>query len=67
MRTSPKIGVRIGSYFNKNAYMHEQVTIQFGVHIVDRKNLNWCTPFLDVSLCVYQVELRWHVKPCCLE
>ncbi len=49
MRTSPKIGVRIGSYFNKNAYMHEQVTIQFGVHIVDRKNLNWCTPFLDVS------------------
>ena len=25
-------------------------SMQPGVHIVDRKNLNWCSPFVDVSL-----------------
>ncbi len=43
-------GVHIGSYFNKNAYMHKQTTREVGVRIVDRKNLNWCTPFSAVSL-----------------
>ncbi len=43
--------VRIASHFNKNAYMHEQTTIEFGVRIVNRKNLNRCTPFFGVSLC----------------
>ncbi len=39
------------SNFNKNAYMHDQTTIEIGVRIVDRKNLNWCTPFSAVNLC----------------
>ncbi len=38
----------IGSHVHKNVYMHEQITIEFGVRIGDRKNLNWCTPFVDV-------------------
>ncbi len=42
-------GVRIGVHFNTNEYMHEQTTIGFGVHISNRKYLNWCTPFSDVS------------------
>ena len=50
MRTPPFTGVRIGSHFNKNAYMHEQTTIEFNVRIADRKNLNWCTPCSAVSL-----------------
>ncbi len=49
MRTPSHLGVRIGSHFNKNAYMHEKTTIEFGVRIVGRKNLNWCTPFFAVS------------------
>ena len=43
------LGVRIGSHFNKNGYMHEKTTIEFCVRIVGRKNLNWCTPFFAVS------------------
>ncbi len=31
--------------------MHEQTAIEIGVRIVDRKNLNWCTPLSAVSLC----------------
>ena len=31
--------------------MHEQTTIEFDLHILDRKNLNWCTPFSAGSLC----------------
>ena len=52
MRTPSHIGVRIGSHFNKNAYtsIHEQTTIEFGVRIMGRNNLNWCTPFFAVSL-----------------
>ncbi len=50
MRTPSHHGVRSGSHLNKNAYMHEQATIKFGVRIVGRKNLNWCTPFFGVSL-----------------
>ena len=49
MRTPVNGGVHIGSHFNKNAYMHEQTTIEFGVRIVGKKNLNWCTPFSAVS------------------
>ncbi len=49
MHASVNGGVRIGSHFNKNAYIHEQTTIEFGVRIVDRKNLNLCTPFSGVS------------------
>ncbi len=30
--------------------MHEQITMEFGVHIVDRKNLNWCIPLSGASL-----------------
>ncbi len=30
--------------------MHEQTTIEVDVCIVDKKNLNWCTPFSGVSL-----------------
>ncbi len=51
MRTPLNGGVHIGSYFNKKLYMHEQTTIEFDVRIMDRKNLNWCTPFSGVSLC----------------
>ncbi len=51
MRTPVNGGVPIGSHFNKNTYMHEQTTIEFGVRIVNRKNLNWWKPFSDVSLC----------------
>ncbi len=29
--------------------MHKRITTHFGVYIVG-KNLNWCTPFVDVSL-----------------
>ena len=50
MRTPSHLGVGIGSHFNKNAYMHQQTTIQFGVRIVGRKNLNCCTPFFGVRL-----------------
>ena len=50
MRTPSHLSVRIGSYFNKNAHMHEQTTIEFGVRIVGKKDLNWCTPFFAVSL-----------------
>ena len=57
MCTPSHLGVRIGSHFNKNAYMHEQTTIEFGVRIVDRKNLNWCTPFFDVNMCEGQTVL----------
>ncbi len=53
MRTPSHLGERIGSHFNKNAYMHEQTEIEFGVRIVGRKNLNWRTPFFAVSLCDY--------------
>ncbi len=28
-----------------------QTTIEFGVCIVDRKTLDWCTPFSGVNLC----------------
>ncbi len=56
MRTPVNGGVRIGSH--KNAYMHEQITIKFGVRIVGRKNLNWCTPFCGVSLC-YDIVEHW--------
>ncbi len=35
--------------------MHEQTTIEFGVCIVGRKNLNWCTPFFGVSMCIIKV------------
>ncbi len=51
MRAPRSDGVRIGSHFHKNAYMHEQ-TIEFDVRIVGRKNLNWCTPLSGVSQCV---------------
>ena len=54
MHTPVNGGVLIGSHFNKNAYMHEQTAIQFGVRLVDRKNLNWCTTFSGVSLCSMQ-------------
>ncbi len=37
MRTPRCDGVRIESHLNKNAYMHEQETIEFGVRIVGRK------------------------------
>ena len=30
--------------------LYEQTTMEFGVRIVGRKNLNWCTPFFYVSL-----------------
>ncbi len=50
MRTPVNGGVRIGPHSNKNAYMHEQTTTEVGVCIVDRKNLNLCTPFSAVSL-----------------
>ena len=39
--------------------------IEFGVRIVARKNLNWCTPFSGVSLCYSIIEapknhqVRW--------
>ncbi len=49
-RLTPKKGldgIHIGSHFHKNAYMHEQ-TIEFGVRIVGRKNLNGCTPFSGI-------------------
>ncbi len=49
MRTLSHLAVRIGSHLNKNAYMHEQTTIEFGVRIVGRENLNWCIPFFAVS------------------
>ncbi len=48
---------------NKDAYMHEQTTkefgkmniciTRFGIRIGDRKYLNEYTPFGSVSLCVY--------------
>ena len=41
-------GVRIGAHFNKNAYMHEQTTIRFGLRISGRKHINRCTPFLTI-------------------
>ncbi len=37
-------------HFNKNAHMHEQTTIRFGVRIWGRKYLNECMPFCGVSL-----------------
>ncbi len=45
MRTLPHLSVLVGSYFNENAYMHEQTTIELGGRIVGRKSLNFCTPF----------------------
>ena len=49
MRTPMNGGIRIGCHFNKNAYLHDQTTIEFGVRFVDRKNLSWCTPFFGLS------------------
>ncbi len=40
----------IESHFNENSQMHEHTTIEFCVRIMDRKNLNGCTPFPNVSL-----------------
>ncbi len=50
MRTPMNDGVRIGSHFHKNANMHEQTTIS--IHEKDQVHvyLNWCPPFVNVSL-----------------
>ena len=44
-----------------HAYIHEQTTIEFGVHIVD---LNWCTPFSGVSQSLTFVVLTLTPWPC---
>ncbi len=52
MLTPLHIGVHFGSNFmnfNKNEKMHKQTTIEFGIHIVGKMYLNWCTSFYGVS------------------
>ncbi len=67
MHTPSHLGVRIGSHFNKNAYMHERTTIAFGIRIMGWKNLTcvhpfWCKPvdclikLIPLSLAVRNVS-----------
>ncbi len=54
-------GVRIQVHLNWNAYYAWADNKRIGVPIRDRKYLNRCTPFLDVSLW-YGTVMRFTVK-----
>ncbi len=48
--------LRIQVHFNKNAYMHEQTMIGYGVRIWGRKYLNECTPLLWCKPVIFSLK-----------
>ena len=68
MHTPSHFVVHIASHFNKNAYMHEQITIEFGVqsmHCGQEESklvypFFWCKPVIYLLLLIPFVFDAYH-------